>query len=86
MPYSFEWAVKDEYSGNDYSHQQSSDGDVTNGEYRVALPDGRLQIVTFTANDNDGFNAQVTYEGEAQYPAESKAQNSYAPPTSNSYA
>jgi len=92
MPYSFEWAVQDEYSNNDYSHQQSSDGDVTNGVYRTLLPDGRVQIVTFSDNGN-GYEAQVEYEGEAQYPDSSQnknsyapAPNSYAPPQSNSYS
>lgn len=28
MPYDFAWAVKDEPSKNDYSHQEKSDGEV----------------------------------------------------------
>jgi len=84
MPYNFQWAVNDQYSGNDYSHTQSNDGQATQGEYRVQLPDGRLQIVTFYDN-GDGYNAEVTYEGEAQYPQQqggagggySAPQNSY---------
>ena len=66
MPYSFEWAVKDDASYNDYSHKQSSDGKVTTGSYRVALPDGRTQIVTYKA-DEYGYVADVKYEGEAKY-------------------
>jgi len=69
MPYNFEWAVKDEPSYNDYAHQQASDdkGYVT-GSYRVALPDGRTQIVTFKADSANGYTAEVKYEGEAKYP------------------
>jgi hypothetical protein len=74
MPHSFAWEVKDEPSKNDYSHQQESDGKVTTGSYRVALPDGRTQIVTYTADQN-GYVAEVKYEGEAQYPAASSYNN-----------
>ena len=66
MPHSFAWEVKDEPSNNDYSHQQESDGKVTTGSYRVALPDGRTQIVTYRADEN-GYVADVKYEGEAKY-------------------
>ncbi|KAI9559797.1 hypothetical protein GHT06_013804 [Daphnia sinensis] len=67
QPYSFNWAVYDGY-GNDYSHSESSNSYVTTGTYRVLLPDGRVQIVTYKADDY-GYNADVKYEGEAKYPA-----------------
>ncbi|CAH2235225.1 jg10477 [Pararge aegeria aegeria] len=66
MPFDFSYAVNED--GNDYSHNAKSDGDVTRGEYRIALPDGRTQIVRYTADWKNGFNAEVTYEGEARYP------------------
>jgi hypothetical protein len=75
MPYSFDWAVKDDESKNDYGHKESSDGKVVTGSYRVALPDGRTQIVTYKADEN-GYVADVKYEGEAKYPAP----ESYAKP------
>ena len=65
MPFEYAWAVKDEPSYNDYSHQTKSDGKVENGSYRVVLPDGRTQIVTFKADAN-GYVADVKYEGEAK--------------------
>ncbi|XP_076065107.1 uncharacterized protein LOC143039134 [Oratosquilla oratoria] len=82
MPYDFAYAVKDEYSGNDFAHDEKSDGDVTSGSYRVALPDGRTQIVTFTADHHKGFVADVTYEGEASYPPPAP----YHPPPPPAYA
>lgn len=63
MPFDFNYAVKDDYYGNDYSHNAVSDGDVTRGEYRILLPDGRTQIVRYTADWKNGFNAQVYYYG-----------------------
>ena len=41
---------------------------MVTGEYRVALPDGRIQIVTYTADHYNGYVADVRYEGAASYP------------------
>ena len=41
---------------------------IISGEYRVALPDGRTQIVTYKADHYGGFVADVKYEGTAVYP------------------
>ncbi|XP_017106990.1 pro-resilin [Drosophila bipectinata] len=68
MPYDFEYAVQDPETANDYAHKASSDGDVVTGEYRVQMPDGRTQIVRYTADWKTGYHADVTYEGEAQFP------------------
>ncbi|XP_042855733.1 cuticle protein 19-like [Penaeus japonicus] len=78
MPFDFAYAVKDDYTGNDFAHDETSDGKVTSGSYRVLLPDGRTQIVTFTADHHAGYVANVAYEGEASYPAAKPA--AYAPP------
>ncbi|XP_037775512.1 cuticle protein 7-like [Penaeus monodon] len=69
MPFDFSYAVRDPYSGNDYAHQETSDGHVTSGSYRVVLPDGRTEIVEFSADHDNGYVANVAYEGEASYPA-----------------
>ena len=66
--YDFNWAVEDASSGNNYGHSESRDGDNTQGYYFVQLPDGRLQKVIYNVQGNSGFLAEVTYEGEAQYP------------------
>lgn len=49
MPFDFQYSVKDAPTSNDYNHKAVSDGDVTRGEYRVAMPDGRTQVVRYTA-------------------------------------
>jgi hypothetical protein len=66
--YEFGYQVKDEYTGNNYNRKEASDGNQVRGEYRVQLPDGRTQIVTYYADWQTGFHADVKYEGTAQYP------------------
>ena len=82
--YDFNWAVNDPPSGNDYGQHESRNGDNTQGSYFVQLPDGRLQRVEYTISGDSGFVAQVTYEGEAQFPKQNggygKPQPSYGPP------
>jgi Insect cuticle protein len=75
MPFDFAYNVNDAETANDYSHKAVSDGDVTRGEYRVQMPDGRTQVVKYTADWKNGYNAEVTYEGEAQYPDQPAATN-----------
>ncbi len=79
--YNFEYAVSDSYSNN-FGHSESRDGYRTSGSYRVALPDSRTQIVTYTADEN-GLVSDVKYEGEAIYPTEVKS--SYAPAPAPAY-
>ena len=42
-------------------------GQLTKGEYKVKLPDGRVQVVSYEA-DHAGFRPRVTYEGVAAAP------------------
>ncbi|XP_070152154.1 pro-resilin [Polyergus mexicanus] len=67
MPFDFNYAVKEDAFGNDYSHNAISDGDIVRGEYRVQLPDGRTQVVRYTADWQHGFSAQVSYDGNPRY-------------------
>lgn len=55
--------MRDHKTGDDFSHSQQSTGSATNGEYRVRLPDGRMQIVSYTADEN-GYKADVRYDDE----------------------
>merc|ERR1712168_1646121 len=66
--YSYEYGVADEYSGAPFGQNEARDGYSTNGQYRVALPDGRTQVVTYNVADAySGYVADVKYEGVAQY-------------------
>ena len=61
------YAIEDTQSYNNFHHHETSNAKVTTGSYRVALPDGRTQIVTYRADEN-GYVADVKYEGDAKYP------------------
>ncbi len=83
--YSYGYAVRDLASGNHYSHREQRrhlhhDGSgaatapaVTSGRYRVLLPDGRVQTVTYTADDTHGYRAVVTYTKSSQSAAAAAA-------------
>merc|ERR1711892_1172235 len=67
-PYSYTYAVADDYSGAAFNQAESNDGTgVVEGSHGVNLPDGRVQHVNYHANDYDGYVADVTYEGVAAY-------------------
>merc|ERR1719402_1335195 len=67
-PYTYSYAVADDYSKSNFQASESSDGAGTaEGSYSVALPDGRIQHVNYHTNDYDGYVADVTYDGQAQY-------------------
>ncbi|XP_069973869.1 cuticle protein 7-like [Penaeus vannamei] len=81
--YSYNYGVADEYSRANFGHSESRDGYKTEGSYTVDLPDGRKQTVKYVDN-GDGLVAEVSYEGEAQYPEHTPAYKpappAYAPP------
>ena len=68
-PYAYEYGVADDYSGSKFNAAETSDAKVTSGTYSVALPDGRLQTVTYTADPYGyaGYVADVKYSGEPHY-------------------
>jgi len=67
-PYGFGYSVKDFKKGTNFNQHEMSDGHYVKGEYEVALPDGRLQIVKYNADWKNGFNADVKYVGESHHP------------------
>merc|ERR1719191_2656608 len=85
QPFAYEYGVADDYSKANFKKAESQDanGNVA-GSFTIALPDGRIQTTTYTADHVNGFVAEVTYSGEAQYPPEPKGGYGhpapYAPP------
>merc|ERR1719192_1980760 len=71
QPFAYQYGVQDDYSGANFAKDESQDaaGNLA-GSYTVHLPDCRTQIVTYTADHENGFIADVKYEGQAQYPPE----------------
>nr|XP_027234165.1 pro-resilin-like [Penaeus vannamei] len=68
----FEHAVHDDYAGTHFGHSEARDGYKTEGKYFVHLPDGRVQTVTYYA-DETGYHPTVSYEGTAHYDAHAAA-------------
>ncbi|XP_064086193.1 cuticle protein 7-like [Macrobrachium nipponense] len=91
-PYTFDYGVKDDYTGASFGHKENADGQGSvTGSYSVALPDGRIQTVNYIADHHNGFHADVTYEGQAVYPEQQQpsyqpAPAAYAPPAPSPYA
>ena len=68
QPYSYSYAVDDPTYGSQFDASETSDGAGNKqGNYNVALPDGRIQHVTYTTNDVDGYISDVTYDGTASF-------------------
>jgi hypothetical protein len=76
--YTYNWAVKDDYTNNNYGQEETRDGYATSGAYYVLLPDGRTQKVSYSVNGDGGYVAEVSYEGEAK-PYVAPAPKPYAP-------
>nr|XP_040582203.1 cuticle protein 8-like [Lepeophtheirus salmonis] len=66
--YQYGYAVADDYSGTNFAANENRDRYSTYGEYRVALPDGRTQVVNYKVADAySGYVVDVKYEGKAHY-------------------
>ncbi|CAH2098588.1 unnamed protein product [Euphydryas editha] len=74
--YNFEYMVRDAYSGNDFGHRESRQGDRAVGLYYVLLPDGRKQTVEYEA-DQDGYKPRISYEDTGARSGYSGSQSSY---------
>ncbi|XP_068230635.1 cuticle protein 19-like [Palaemon carinicauda] len=68
MPYDFRYGIRDQYTGNDFGHEETSNGDAVTGRYYVLLPDGRRQVVSYVADHHRGYVATITYENVGVHP------------------
>ena len=57
--YSFSYSVNDASTGDSKGQTESRDGDVVQGSYSLAEPDGSIRTVDYTADPVNGFNAVV---------------------------
>lgn len=65
--YSFHYEVNDPLTGDSKSQSESRDGDVVQGTYSLAEPDGSIRTVDYTADPLNGFNA-VVHKDAAAHP------------------
>merc|ERR1712106_541036 len=81
QPYAYEYGVADDYSKANFKKTETHDAEgKVAGSFTIALPDGRIQTTTYTADHYNGFVASVTYEGTAVYPPEPAAGYGHAAP------
>merc|ERR1711944_300313 len=88
QPFAYEYGVADDYSKANFKKTESQDGNgVVTGSFVIALPDGRIQTTTYTADHHNGFVAEVTYEGTPVSPPEPKEGygHAYAPAPAPAY-
>merc|ERR1719479_467065 len=81
QPFAYEYGVNDDYSKANFKKTETQDasGNVA-GSFVIALPDGRIQTTTYTADHYNGFIAEVTYEGTPVYPQSPRRDTAMPPP------
>ncbi|KAE8573363.1 cuticle protein 18.6-like [Halyomorpha halys] len=67
--YSFSYSVNDAVTGDSKGQSETRDGDVVQGTYSLAEPDGSIRIVDYTADPVNGFNAHVHKDAPAAHAA-----------------
>ena len=68
QPYQYRYGVADEYAGTNFEKAEEQDGyGNVAGSYTVNLPDGRQQIVTYTADHENGKKKESFISHSSQY-------------------
>ncbi|XP_065362125.1 histidine-rich glycoprotein-like [Calliphora vicina] len=76
--YQYDYAVKDEKTGDSKQHWETRDGDKVKGSYTIKEADGTTRIVEYTADHKNGFNAIVKTVGHAHSEHESHDHSHYS--------
>jgi len=79
--FAYNYGVADDYTNNNFQKTESQDeyGNVQ-GSFTIALPDGRIQTTSYTADAVNGYVAEVSYEGTPSYPEAPKGGYGHAAP------
>jgi Insect cuticle protein len=57
--YNFNYGVSDPHTGDSKTAEEHLENGVVHGSYSLTEADGTIRKVTYTADDHNGFNAQV---------------------------
>merc|ERR1711892_1101023 len=64
-PFAYQYGGVDELGRHFAKTETQDEYGVVNGEYSFDLPDGRTQVVTYHADHENGYVADVKFIGEA---------------------
>lgn len=67
--YAYKYGVSDPATGDYKTAEESLSNGVVQGQYSLAEPDGTVRTVSYTADDVNGFVAQVTKGAKVVAPA-----------------
>ncbi|KAL7635948.1 UNVERIFIED_CONTAM: hypothetical protein RMT77_013765 [Armadillidium vulgare] len=70
--YEFRYQVNDESEELDFGHREEKSSGEVEGYYYVLLPDSRILHVKYTADDENGYEAEVHFEGSAEYESQER--------------
>ncbi|XP_023304353.2 adult-specific cuticular protein ACP-22-like [Lucilia cuprina] len=76
--YQYDYAVKDEKTGDSKKHWETRDGDKVKGSYTIKEADGTTRIVEYTADHKNGYNAVVKIIGHPHLEHESHEHSHYS--------
>lgn len=61
QPFEYSFEVKNTGNKLFFEKSEKSDGNQVTGSYSVLLPDGRIQVVEYVADKENGFAPRISY-------------------------